>query len=199
MIAIYLRVSTIRQEVDAQLLKINTYLEGKGIDVNKCKQYIDKESAKTMARPQLQALQKDMIASKITAIYFYSIDRLSRQGTEAVISFLHLAYSKNVKVEFVADQYLNHEDSMIRNLLITFLSEFAKKERERIVDRVRAGLAVAKAQGRVGGRPKVDVDGEQLTSLRKQGVSIRDICKRLNLSKGVVQRWLEVEGVPKTC
>jgi len=58
-----------------------------------------------------------------------------------------------------------------------------------IVERVNAGLSRARAQGRVGGRPKVSSDIEdKIHKLRDHGHGILKIAKMLGVGTSVVQR-----------
>lgn len=66
----------------------------------------------------------------------------------------------------------------------------AELERSLIAERVKAGMRHAKAKGTRLGRPKAAVDATTVATLRARGVSRRDICDPLDLSKGTAQRAL---------
>ena len=68
----------------------------------------------------------------------------------------------------------------------------SKLERDIIAERVKGGLRKAKANGKRLGRPKNEVDTDKVIEYRKQNKSIRQIAAELNLSKGTVQRALEM-------
>ena len=68
----------------------------------------------------------------------------------------------------------------------------ATLERDIIAERVRGGLRKARANGKRLGRPKNEVDTDKVIEYRKQNKSIRQIANELNLSKGAVQRTLEM-------
>ena len=68
------------------------------------------------------------------------------------------------------------------------LSEF---ERARIQERVRAGLARAKAQGRRLGRPPVPIPHSPIASVR--GMSVREAARELKISRATAQRLLACE------
>ncbi len=68
----------------------------------------------------------------------------------------------------------------------------ATLERDIIAERVRGGLRKAKANGKRLGRPKSVIDTDKVIEHRKQNKSIRQIANELNLSKGAVQRTLEM-------
>jgi DNA invertase Pin-like site-specific DNA recombinase len=68
------------------------------------------------------------------------------------------------------------------------LSAIAEFERARIAERVRLGVARAKAQGRKLGRPEREVPESVLAPVR--GLSVRDAAKRLGVSTATAHRWL---------
>lgn len=189
-IAIYLRCSTKKQEAESQKREVEKYLKSEGIKSNCCKLYIDYQSGKSMKRPQLNKLQEEMLRGKVHSIYLYSLDRLSRAGTESVMSFLSIANSKGIKVEFISDKYLNHSDPLIKNILITVISELARKEREKIVKRVVAGIENARINGKKLGRPPINCH-QEVFELRESGKSLQVIANELGISKSSVHKTLK--------
>lgn len=67
---------------------------------------------------------------------------------------------------------------------------FSEFERAMIRERVNAGLARAKAQGKVLGRPKIDAKTEKAIAdaLKAGGAGIQKIAKRHGVGVGTVQR-----------
>lgn len=66
---------------------------------------------------------------------------------------------------------------------------FAEFERAMIRERVQAGLARARAQGKTLGRPKVSADVEaQVRELRAGGTGIKAIARNLGIGVSTVQR-----------
>ena len=73
------------------------------------------------------------------------------------------------------------------------LAAVAKQERVRISERVQAGLARARKQGRIGGRPKAEDDHklfQAVRRLRAAGKSIRQIASEADLSTNTVLKLL---------
>ncbi|MBA3439961.1 MAG: recombinase family protein [Pyrinomonadaceae bacterium] len=81
-------------------------------------------------------------------------------------------------------------------LFYHIIGSFAEFEREMIVERVRAGLANAKAKGTVLGRPERDFSARQrISQMRQQGLSLREIARREELSPaGVLKVLRRVEA-----
>ncbi len=75
-------------------------------------------------------------------------------------------------------------------LVFSVFGAIAQFERELITERTRAGLAAAKAQGRVGGRPRTMTDANVAFARdqRTHGASWNDIAASLRLSRSTVQR-----------
>jgi len=74
----------------------------------------------------------------------------------------------------------------------TMMAAFAELERDIIHERTMAGLAAAKAQGRVGGRPTV-MDADKLAAAearRARGESPTEIARALGVSRASVYRHL---------
>jgi hypothetical protein len=69
--------------------------------------------------------------------------------------------------------------------MLTIMAAFAQLERDTMIERTRAGLAAAAANGRKGGRPRKvgDAHAEEARSLRDKGISATDIGKMLGVSR----------------
>jgi DNA invertase Pin-like site-specific DNA recombinase len=78
----------------------------------------------------------------------------------------------------------NPASKLMLNLLIAF-SEF---ERELIVERTRAGLARARREGRIGGRPRLVL--ERALRLEADGLTQMEIVEALSVSQASVSRIL---------
>lgn len=94
------------------------------------------------------------------------------------------------------EQYLD-STGMFKEAVIGILAAVAKQERVRLSERTIAGLQRAKAQGRVGGRPKTEDNAvvvKALRRLRREGKSIRAIAVELKLSTGTVQKLVKQQA-----
>jgi DNA invertase Pin-like site-specific DNA recombinase len=82
-------------------------------------------------------------------------------------------------------------------LIFHIFSALAQFERRLIQERTKAGLASARARGRLGGRPAVDLDEAKVRGARKlhddHTLSIDDICKTLNISKSTYYRYVQMK------
>jgi DNA invertase Pin-like site-specific DNA recombinase len=95
------------------------------------------------------------------------------------------------------EQYLD-STGIFKEAVIGILAAVAKQERVRLSERTIAGLQRAKAQGRVGGRPKAEEADPKLVAkvnrLRSEGFSIRAIALEVKKSSNTVLRLVNSES-----
>jgi DNA invertase Pin-like site-specific DNA recombinase len=77
-----------------------------------------------------------------------------------------------------------------KDVVLALLATLAKQERVRLSERVTAGLARARTEGRIGGRPKLVVSASKIHKLAAQGLSAVQIGARLGCSRMTVARRL---------
>lgn len=79
--------------------------------------------------------------------------------------------------------------------MLTIMGAFAQLERDTMLERTRAGLAAAVANGRVGGRPRKadDADIGKARQLRDNGMAATDIAKMLAVSRATAFRLIPVK------
>ena len=75
-------------------------------------------------------------------------------------------------------------------LVFGIFTSIAEFERELIRDRVRSGLAAAKAKGKKLGRPRRVVDRDRIGTLRAQDLAWTSIAKRMGVGEGTIRRAL---------
>jgi len=79
--------------------------------------------------------------------------------------------------------------------MVGLLSVFAEFERDLLKERVKVGIAQARAEGRVGGRPKTAaLQAAEAQKLFKKGLSKSEIARRLKIGRTSVRRLLEQAG-----
>ena len=76
--------------------------------------------------------------------------------------------------------------------MLTIMAAFAQLERDTMIERTRAGVAAAAANGRKGGRPRKvdDADAAKGRQLREKGIAATDIAKMLGVSRATAYRYL---------
>jgi DNA invertase Pin-like site-specific DNA recombinase len=194
--AIYARVSTKdgRQNSENQLRQLREFATSQGWTV--VHEYVDRASGKRSDREQFQKMFVAASRREFDCLIFWSLDRLSREGTVETLNHLTRLTGYGVNYRSFTEQYLD-STGMFREAVIGVLAAVAKQERVRLSERTIAGLQRAKAQGRVGGRPKAE-DAEprlmtRIEKLRVQGRSIRAIATELGKSPNTVLRLLRAD------
>lgn len=186
--AIYARVSTLDkgQDTEVQLRDLRSYAQARGWII--ASEYVDKgQSGAKDRRPELDRLMRDVRKRKVDLILCWRLDRLGRSLKHLILTLDEL---QSVGVGFVSyNENLDLTTSTGR-LMFQLLGAFAEFERNLIKERVKAGLAHAKAKGAKLGRPSPEFNEGELIRLRKSGVTIRGIAERLNLRKSFVHKTL---------
>ncbi|AUV44022.1 recombinase family protein [Citrobacter freundii] len=139
----YVRVSTNDQNLELQLDALNR------LDCDQI--FEDKISGAKSKRPGLDKMMKKLRPGDTVVVW--KLDRLGR-------SLIHLVdllrYFRENNIEFISVTEGIRISTSIGRFAYTMLSAAAEMERENIIERTRAGLAVARAKGRIGGRrPKL--------------------------------------------
>ena len=178
--AIYARVSTLDQEPENQLQELRTYVEARGW----CGQeYVDRGvSGSKEKRPSLDALLTDAKRLKFDVLVCWRLDRLGRNLKHLVTLIEEL---QSLGIAFVSLGEGIDCTTPAGKLQLHILAALAEFERERIRERVMAGLERAKRQGKRLGRPrvhpvKIDVPGGTVrAAAKKWGVSKSTAARRI--------------------
>jgi DNA invertase Pin-like site-specific DNA recombinase len=191
--AIYARVSAKdgRQDAENQLRQLRMFADTQGWIV--IQEYVDRASGKRGDREQFQRMFESASRREFDCLLFWSLDRLSREGTVETLNHLQRLTSYGINYRSFTEQYLD-STGIFKEAVIGILAAVAKQERVRLSERTIAGLQRAKAQGRVGGRPKAeDADPKLVTKiarLRAEGRSIRAVAAAVKKSPNTVLRLL---------
>jgi DNA invertase Pin-like site-specific DNA recombinase len=146
--AIYARVSTDDKGQDPlnQLLQLREFAARQSWEV--VAEYTDEASAKNGERKGFKALFTDAARRRFDVLLFWSLDRLTREGTFKTHCYLKQLTDAGVKFKSFTEQYVDSL-GVFGDAIIGLLAAMAQQERIRISDRTKAGIARAKAQGRI--------------------------------------------------
>ena len=183
---LYARVSTTEQTPENQLVALRTFASARGWQAT---EYVDHGvSGAKDRRPALDALLAAVRARHVDRVVCVRLDRLAR-STRHLVTLAGDFEALGVDL-VVLDQAIDTTTPSGR-LLFHVLAAIAEFERDLIRDRVVAGLRRAKAQGRQLGRPRRHhVDVEQARALVAEGLSLREIARRLHAHPMAVRRAL---------
>jgi DNA invertase Pin-like site-specific DNA recombinase len=184
-VAFYVRVSTDGQTVENQLRELNDVATRHGWDIVQV--YMDEGISGSKGRdkrPGFDALCKGMARKEFDIVASWSVDRLGR-SLQDLVGFLSELNAKGL------DLYLHQQgidtSTPSGKAMFQMLGVFAEFERSMIQDRVRCGLARARANGKQLGRPSISDEKKALIlELKAKGMGIRKIATQLKTGVGTV-------------
>jgi len=166
-VALYIRVSTSKQELENQLRQLKEYVE-KTEDYELYEVYSDIISGKETSRPAYDKLFDDARKKRFDGVIFWSLDRFSRGGTLFTLQRLRELDNLGIFWHSYQEPFLSTVGPW-KDVVISILATLAKLERERISERTKAGLERAKAKGKkLGRRPIPQEVVNRVVELLKQ-------------------------------
>lgn len=189
--AIYLRVSTDGQTTENQRLELARVAAQAGWEVVEVYEDAGISGAKGREqRPAFDRLCKDAARRRFDVVMAWSVDRLGR-SLQDLVTFLSELHGMGVDL-FLHQQGID-TTTPAGKAMFQMLGVFAEFERAMIQERVKAGLARAKAQGKVLGRPRIADERMSAAVLeaKEEGLSVRKIAARVGASIGTVQGILK--------
>lgn len=186
-VGIYARVSTHDQTAENQLLELRQYVAARGWTAA---EYVDRGiSGAKDRRPALDCLTADVRRHKLQVVVCWRLDRLGRNLRHLV---LLLDEWQARGVAFVTLGEGIDTSTPAGRLVAGVLGSIAEFERARIQERIRAGLARAKAQGKRLGRPRTAA----LPASVPTGLTVRQAAELWGVSKSTAARRLANGTVP---
>lgn len=187
-VGIYARVSKETSDNTNQLIILRDYCQKMNYKIYN--EYVDIVSGGTPNRPEFNRMMQDASKRKFNMLLFFALDRLTREGTRKTIYYLQVLEDYGIAYKSYTEQYLD-STGIFKDVIISLLSTLAKQEKIRISERVKAGLDKSRLQGRIGGRPTLDVSKiERIRDMKSSGMSIMAISKQLKVSRGTIYSYL---------
>jgi len=191
-VAIYTRVSTVdRQDTRAQEEELKEFATKRGWRIFKV--YSDKgQSGAKPTRPALDELWTDCRKRKVDVVCVWSLDRFARSLKHLIEG---LEEFRRLGMDFVSYKQDIDTTSSAGRLLFHIVGAVAEFERDLIRERVRAGLAQARREGKQLGRPPLrgfaarDVKQIRLARHREHA-SIRQLALRFGTTQWMINRVL---------
>jgi len=183
-VALYGRVSTDRQDPEVQLSALRLHASNRGWEI--VKEYIDKGfSGAKEKRPALDQLIKEAWVGKFQSVLVWRFDRFAR-SVKHLISALETF--RKLGIDFISLQEQFDTSTPIGQAMFTIIGAMAQLERDIIRERVKAGLARARERGIRLGRPVSQAKAEQALALKREGLSLGEIGRRLHCSRSTIRR-----------
>src|ERR1700689_4663380 len=197
--AIYARVSTVDQNCGMQLTELRAFAARMSWSLV---EYIETASGKAGAkRPQLGCLLSDAKLRQFDIVLVWKIDRFGR-SLQHFISNIQLLDAAGIRFIAPSQNIDTDTKSPIGKLLMNIMAAFAEFERDLIIERVKSGVVEysrAFTRGEVGksrhsksgkdlrqGRPAKVFRRDLIPQLRGEGLSWREIAKRLQVPLATV-------------
>ncbi len=178
---LYARVSTHDQEPENQLQELRRYVTARGWTGQ---EYVDRGVSGTKdRRPALDRLMTDATQRRVDAVVVWRLDRFGRNLRHLVTAIEDLTAAG---VAFVSMGESIDTSSPTGRLLLGVLGSFAEFERERIRERIHAGLARARRQGTRLGRKRQRINERQMEQVA--GLSVREAAKALGVPASRIHR-----------
>lgn len=175
----YGRVSTAEQNLELQLSALN--------EIGCEKLYQDKISGAKDNRPGL-TMALEVLRTNDTLVV-WKLDRLGRT-VKGLIDLVNDLHKKGIHFKSITDNI--DTSTPAGRFFFHVMASLAQMERELLAERTKAGLAAARAKGRVGGRKrkmtpsKVDSAKQLLSS----GMLPKDVAQNLGVSIPTLYRWI---------
>ena len=181
MIRYYVRVSSMEQKTDRQLMAYE------GAD----KVYIDKMTGATKDRPNLQAMLEELEDGDVVVVK--SIDRLSR-STKDLLDIVETIKTTGAGLR-ILDMNIDTSDKL-GEFFLTVLGAIGQLERKTIKERTKEGIAIAKAKGKYTGRQKgaIALKGDALERFKRfygLGMNKAELAKEFGVSRPTIYKWID--------
>jgi DNA invertase Pin-like site-specific DNA recombinase len=149
-------------------------------------------SGSTACRPHLDACLDHLREGDVLTVW--KLDRLGR-NTQHVLAVIDELTKRGIGFRSLTEGL--HTEGAMGKAMLTIMAAFAQLERDTMIERTRAGLAAAAANGRKGGRPRKvdDAAAAKARQLREKGITVNDIARMLGVSRATVYRYLS-EAAP---
>lgn len=187
-VALYARVSTLDQDPEAQLRELRTYCERRGW--TSPASFVDHGvSGAKERRPALDRLLTEARRRKVDVVLVWSLDRFGRSLRHLVTTIEELT-GLGVGFVVLTQGIDTTHANPASTLTIQVLGAVAEFERALIRQRVVAGVAKAKAQGKRIGRPPALLDLAEARRLLAAGVTLRGAARALGTNHPTLRRAL---------
>lgn len=161
--AFYMRVSTGEQTTENQRPDLVRIAKARGLTI--VREYTETQSA-AKSRPYFDRMIADAHDARFDVLLVWSLDRFGRSAIGNLQDVLELD-AKRVQVVSAKESWLEM-DGPVRKLLIFIISWVAEQERNRLIERTKAGMDRARASGKQIGRPASRVNLFRADCLREE-------------------------------
>ena len=186
--ALYMRVSTVDQHPETQLLDLRQMAAQRGLEI--VQEYTDRISGAKARRPGLDQMMGDARRGQFDVVVVWASDRIAR----SVKHFLEVLDELNrLNIEYVSFRENIDTGGPLGRAIVVIIGAVAELERNLIIERVRAGMRRARLEGRHIGRRPLDLDREAIVRDRQHGQSLGQIARAHRASRATIHRIIQAE------
>lgn len=201
----YARISTNKdtQTTNRQLLILKQYAKANNFEFDQIIEERVSGTINTENREKYSKLKNNLREGDILVLT--DLDRLGRNADNVIMELKNLK-SKGIKVIALDMPYMNDwskaNDSsiydMVIDIVITIKAHIAQQERQKIVDRINQGLAVAKSKGKTLGRPKAELPKDFLREYIKfknghyGNMTSTGLAKILGIGRSTLYKYIKL-------
>ena len=183
--ALYVRFSTVGQNLATQLLDLRQMAAQRGLEI--VAEYTDRISGVKARRPGLDDLMRDARRGRFDVVLVWASDRIAR----SVKHFLEVLDELNrLNIEFVSFREQIDTGGPLGRAIVVIIGAIAELELNLIIERVKAGMRRAKLEGRHIGRRPLELDRDAIRLDHQHGQSLGQIAKAHRISRTTVHRVL---------
>ena len=184
--AIYARVSTPDQHVEAQLYDLRKLAAQQVTEVSR--EYCDRGvSGSKSRRPGLDAMMADARRGEFSVVLVAAFDRVARSTK----NFLEIVDELNdLGTEFISAREAIDTSGPMGRMFLTMVGSIAELEKSLIVERIKAGMRRAKMEGQRLGRAPLNIDHDSLVRDRLAGMSLTNVARKYRVSRASVVRFV---------
>jgi DNA invertase Pin-like site-specific DNA recombinase len=183
-VACYARVSTDRQDLEVQLQDLREFAARRGWEIVGV--YEDVISGASLKRPGLNQLLNDAHRRKFDLLLIWKLDRLGRSLLH-MVQVIHDLLSRGIEVVSATEPHMDSTTPQGR-LLRNIFASVAEYERSLIIERVKAGLRRARAEGKHLGRRPRSFDQDRATALYAATKSWRKVARVMQVPLSTLHR-----------
>jgi len=182
--ALYVRVSTVDQHPETQLLDLRQFAAERGLTV--VQEYSDVGiSGNKARRPALDKMLEDARHRRFNVLIVWSCDRLAR-NTKHFLQVLDELDSSGI--QFISQRECFDTSGSLGRAFLAIAAVLGELERSLLIERVKSGMRRARLEGRQIGRAPMQVNREQVAHDRRSGMSLTQVARKHAISRASVCR-----------
>ena len=187
----YLRVSTEEQTVLNQKLAMQKWAADHDYQIlDNFEDSAISGKIPAVKRNGFQAMLEIIRSEPIDAVLIYELSRVGRTFWDTLDAIKAIEEYAPLISCSPRESFLQMTEPSVRKLMIGILTWVAEREREMLVQRTKDGISRAKSVGKVIGRPKKELDKDNLIRLLAQNEPRTKIAKSLGVSKATLYKEL---------